>query len=114
VKKCWQEQKHFIRQPTDKGAKGAERTTQSFFANLCVLAPWREIVLFFPPSDARGTQRCVRIPHAPARSSNIPVIQPPCHPESGFQDEGPWYFVLSGRRCAAYVEALPRRGSYEP
>jgi hypothetical protein len=25
VKRCWEEQKHFIRQPTDKDAKGAKR-----------------------------------------------------------------------------------------
>jgi hypothetical protein len=56
VRKCREERKHFT--PRRKDAKDAKRTKLRLFASLCALAPWREIVHFFTPSDARGT-RCV-------------------------------------------------------
>ena len=55
MKKSWEEQKHLIRQPTDKVAKRAKKTKQLVVGNLCALAPLREIVYFFTASDARAT-----------------------------------------------------------
>ena len=55
MKKFLGEQKHFIRQPTDKVAGDAKKTKELLFAHLCALAPLREIVYFFTPSNARAT-----------------------------------------------------------
>jgi hypothetical protein len=56
VKKSWEEQKHFIRQPTDKVAKHAKKTKQLVIGNLCALVRrlTDEIVYFFTPSPARA------------------------------------------------------------
>ena len=54
VKKSPNEQKRFIRQPTDKVAEGAMRTKQLLFVSLCALAPLREIVYIFTAFHAVG------------------------------------------------------------
>ena len=59
MKKSWEEQKHFIRQPTDKVAKRAKKTKQLVVGNLCALVRrlTDEIVYFFTASDAHATVR---------------------------------------------------------